>query len=70
MGSIGGTEILLFLGLLAAAWVACAVGCGRVASNRGHGVAGWMVVGLFLGPLGLALALLLQPKNAENHPAP
>jgi hypothetical protein len=63
MGSVGPTEIFLFFAIFA-------VSCGWSAYRRGRSVIGWAVVGLFLGPLALALVLLLPRASVRRLVAP
>ena len=43
-------------------WITVGVICGVIASNKGHSGSFWFFIGLFLGPVGLILALVLSRK--------
>ena len=40
------------------AWILCGLGAAIIASNRGEKVGQWVFIGVFLGPIGVVLALL------------
>ena len=46
-------------------WITVGVICGVIASNKGHSGSFWFFIGLFLGPVGLVLALILSRKAPE-----
>ena len=49
-------------------WLLFGVGCAIAASNKSRSVAGWLFLGMLLGPFGLLIILLLRPfPNHQNH---
>ena len=55
---------MAFLVLLVALWIPCAVFCGLIAEDKGHGGIAWFWSGLLFGPVGLlAVAALVDRKQ-------
>lgn len=55
---------MAFLVLLVALWIPCAVFCGVIAEDKGHGGIAWFWSGLLFGPVGLlAVAALVDRKQ-------
>ena len=55
---------MAFLVLLVALWIPCAVFCGVIAEDIGHGGIAWFWSGLLFGPVGLlAVAALVDRKQ-------
>lgn len=55
---------MAFLALLVALWIPCAVFCGVIAEDKGHGGIAWFWSGLLFGPVGLlAVAALVDRKQ-------
>ena len=46
-------------------FVFCGIGAAVVASNKGRNVFGWFLLGLFLGPIGFILSLVIS-KDTTN----
>jgi hypothetical protein len=46
-----------------AAWLACAIAAGAVASGKGRSPVIWFLLGLLFGPLGLILAVLRKGRE-------
>lgn len=55
MPQIGPLELILLA-------VICAVAAAAIFSRKGRGAASGFVVGLVLGPIGVAIALVLDPR--------
>ena len=53
-------------------WAVCAIACAILASNKGRGVVGWLLLGVILGPIALILAAVVsnkktgQPENGST----
>ena len=46
-------------------WIACAVLGGFIGGNKNRGVAGFFL-GLFLGPLGILIILVMKPSKEDK----
>lgn len=55
---------------LIAAWFVCAVVSMRLAQARNHNETAWFFIGLFFGPLGLAVGLFPPLKNRHEFDCP
>lgn len=50
-------------------WCFCAVIAGAIASSKGRSGLGWFVLGLFIGPFALAVALLPSSESQAQEAA-
>ena len=46
-------------------WIPCAIFCGTIAEDKGHGAV-WFGVGLFFGPLGLLAVAALSDRKQRR----
>ena len=62
-----------------AIWLLCGIGAAVVASSKGRSGCGWLIVGFFLGPLGLIISagmsnttpiVVREPAAAPASPPP
>jgi len=44
------------MGIVIAVWIICGIGAGAIASSKGRSGCGWLILGFFLGPLGLIIS--------------
>lgn len=56
-----------YLVLLIALWVPCAVFCGTIAEDKGHGGIAWFWAGLLFGPLGLIAVAGLSDRKLRRY---
>ena len=55
-------------GTLLLLWVVCGIATAYFAQNKGAAnPVGWFVLGLFLGPIGVAAALMWRPPEDESR---
>lgn len=47
-------------------WVACAIACGVIASNKGRNVAGWVVLGILFGIFAVLVLAFLKPLTGTG----
>lgn len=58
------TELVLLVIAWAGLWLVFAAWCGHIAARKGLSRAGYFLLGLLLGVLGLAIALIARPAEA------
>lgn len=46
-------------------WLAMGAATAWIASSKGRSMVGWFFIGLFLGVIGLILAVVMSSKNTE-----
>lgn len=49
--------------LITVVWFVCGIAAAAVAANRGRSGCGGLLLGVMLGPIGLAIVLLMQPAD-------
>ena len=52
---------LLFL------WIPCAIFCGTIAEDKGHGGIAWFLGGLLFGPIGLLAVAALSDRKLRRY---
>ena len=58
--------MVAFLLTLLFIWIPCAIFCGTIAQDKGHGGI-WFGVGLFFGPLGLLAVAALSDRKQRRY---
>ena len=58
---------MAFLVLLVALWIPCAVFCGVIAEDKGHGGISWFWGGLLFGPVGLLAVVALVDRKQRRY---
>jgi len=56
---------LMFLGVVV--WIGCAILCGYVAEEKGHGFAEWLLLGVLLGVVALIAVAGLPVRDARRR---